>query len=155
MVKFHTVSLDEAERLLLTQTACDPHAPNRRSTRARILLVTDQSEEGPGWTDTVIAEAFAVSVPTVARLRERAAREGIGTALEERRHRTSPGTMDGEKEARLTALACRKPPEGQERWTLRLLAAEFGKQEGGAEVSAEVSYETVRRTLKKTDCPRT
>jgi len=150
MVKFHTVSLDEAERLLLTQTARDPHAPNRRSTRARILLVTDQSEEGPGWTDTVIAEAFAVSVPTVARLRERAAREGIGTALEERRHRTSPGTMDGEKEARLTALACRKPPEGQERWTLRLLAAEFGKQEGGA----EVSYETVRRTLKKTDCPR-
>lgn len=151
MVKMYTVSLDEAERLLLEETARHPKAPNRLTTRARILLVTDQGEDGPGWSDTVIAEAFAVSVPTIERLRKRAATEGIEAALEERRHRVTPGKVDGTHEARLTALACSDPPRGRERWTLHLLAETFGKQEGGV----PVSYETVRRILKKTDCRRT
>ncbi len=30
--------------------------------------------------------------------------------------------MDGEQEAYLVALACRQPEEGQQRWTLQLLA---------------------------------
>ena len=32
-----------------------------------------------------------------------------------------PRIFDGEKEARLIALACSKPPEGHARWSLRLL----------------------------------
>jgi transposase len=151
MAKLHTVSLAEAERLLLTEAARHPHASNRFTTRARILLVADEGEEGPGWTDTVIAEAFAVSVPTVERLRKRAAKEGVEAALEERRHRSIPGKLDGAQEARLTALACSAPPKGRERWTLHLLAEHFGKQDGGA----PISYETVRRTLKKTNWRRT
>jgi transposase len=145
MVKMYTVSLSEAERLLLIEAACHPKASNRFATRARMLLVADQGAEGPGWKDTVIAEAFAVSVPTVERLRKRAATEGVEAVLEERRHRSIPGKLDGAQEARLTALACTQPPPGQERWTLHLLAEHFGTQEGGA----QISYETVRRTLKK------
>ena len=150
MAKLYTVSLSEAERLLLTEAARHPQASNRFTTRARILLVADQGEEGPSWTDTVIAEAFAVSVPTVERLRKRAATEGVEAVLAERRHRSIPGKLDGAQEARLTALACTKPPQGRERWTLHLLAQTFGKQAGGA----QISYETVRRTLKKTDSRR-
>ena len=145
MVKLYTVSLSEVERLLLTETARHPTAPNRLTTRARILLVADQGEDGPGWTDAVIAEAFAVSVATVERLRRRAVTEGVEAALEERRHRVLPGKLDCAQEARLTALACSEPPTGRQRWTLQLLAQEFGKQEGGT----QISYETVRRTLKK------
>ena len=151
MVKMYTVSLADAEREVLAETARAGTAPNRFATRARILLVADQGDQGPAWPDSVIAEAFAVSVPTVERLRKRAATEGIEAALEERRHRTVPGKLDGAQEARLTALACTAPPQGRERWTLHLLAAHFGKQEGGA----QVSYETVRRTLKKAGLPRT
>lgn len=147
MAKMYTISLTEAERLLLTDAARHPKASNRCATRARVLLVADQGEEGPGWTDTVIAEAFAVSVPTIERLRRRAATEGVDAALEERRHRAIPGKVDGAQEARLTALACGEPPKGRERWTLHLLAEQFGRQEGGA----QVSYETVRRILKKTN----
>lgn len=147
MVKMYTVSLTEAERQVLTETSRDGAAPNRFATRARILLVADESDEGPAWPDTVIAEAFALSVPTVERLRTRAATEGIEAALEERRHRTTLGKLDGAQEARLTALACTQPPQGRERWTLHLLAEHFGQKEGGA----QVSYETVRRTLKKVD----
>ena len=148
MVKMYTVSLSEAERLLLTDAARHPTASNRFTTRARALLVADQGEEGPGWSDSVIAEAFALSVPTIERLRKRAATEGIEAALEERRHRATPGKVDGAQEARLTALACSEPPKGRERWTLHLLAKTFGAQAGGA----QVSYETVRRILKKTGC---
>lgn len=147
MVKMYTVSLSEAERQLLSDAARHPSASNRFTTRARVLLVADQGEEGPGWSDTVIAEAFALSVPTIERVRKRAATEGIEAALEERRHRATPGKVDGAQEARLTALACSEPPKGRERWTLHLLAETFGQQEGGA----QVSYETVRRILKKTN----
>jgi len=148
MVKLYTVSLSEAERLLLTDVARHPKASNRFTTRARVLLVADQGEDGPGWTDGTIAEAFGLSVPTIERLRKRATTEGVEAALEERRHRAVPGKVDGAQEARLTALACSDPPKGRERWTLHLLAEQFGTQEGGA----QVSYETVRRILKKTGC---
>lgn len=109
MVKMYTVSVDEAERLLLEETARHPTAPNRLTTRARILLVADQGEHGPGWSDTTIAEAFAVSVPTIERLRKRVVTEGTEAALQERRHRVTPGKVDGAQEARLTALACGEP----------------------------------------------
>ena len=41
-----------------------------------------------------------------------------------RKQRATPAVariFDGEKEAKLIALACSKPPKGRARWTLRLL----------------------------------
>jgi hypothetical protein len=52
----------------------------------------------------------------------------------------------GEVEAQLTMLACSDPPEGDARWTLRLLAdqmIELGYVE-------YISHVTVRDLLKKT-----
>jgi hypothetical protein len=54
--------------------------------------------------------------------------------------------LDGRAEAHLVALSCSDPPEGRERWSLRLLAdcmVELGHVEA-------LSHESVRRTLKKT-----
>ncbi len=59
--------------------------------------------------------------------------------------------LDGRAEAHLVALSCSDPPEGRERWSMRLLEdrmVELGYVES-------VSYETVRRTLKKTSSSRT
>jgi hypothetical protein len=53
--------------------------------------------------------------------------------------------LDGRAEAHLIALSCSDPPEGRERWSMRLLAERM--VELGHVVS--VSYETVRRSLKK------
>jgi hypothetical protein len=50
------------------------------------------------------------------------------------------------------ALACSEPPEGQARWSLRLLADKLVELEI---VEEEVSYQTVGRTLKKTPSSRT
>ncbi len=95
-----------------------------------------------------MAEAFEMSRYTVIRIRERFATHGFDDALTHRPHtQTRARALDGEQEAHLIALSCSRSPEGQARWTLRLLAnrmVELGYVE-------QVSYETVRRTLKKTN----
>jgi hypothetical protein len=56
-----------------------------------------------------------------------------------------PAIFDGEKEAKLIALACSKPPKGRTRWTLRLLenkVVELG-------IVDRASDSTIGRTLKK------
>jgi hypothetical protein len=47
----------------------------------------------------------------------------------------------------LLALSCSAPPEGQARWSLRLLADRLVE----LELVDSVSHETVRRALKKTN----
>jgi len=103
MAKLYVVSLSDAERLFLRHTATDTRSPTRKTLQARILLKADAGPEGPEWTDTKIAEAFEVSVPTVERLRKRAVTEGIEAALQEHRHGTVAPKLDGAGEARLTA----------------------------------------------------
>ena len=149
MAKLYVVSLSDAERLLLQRTIKRGTASARTITRARILLKADHKPEKQEWSDTKIAEAVEVSRPTVERLRKRAVKEGIEAALHDRpRWENRHGKLDGEAEARLTALRCSEPPQGRVRWTLHLLADSFSETE-----DVSVSYELVRRTLKKTSCP--
>ena len=54
--------------------------------------------------------------------------------------------VDGDLEAHLIALSCSDPPQGQARWTLRLLADKAVE----LQYVDNISYETVRRVLKKT-----
>jgi homeodomain-containing protein len=125
MKKKYPVILTEAQREHLKSLIAAGTAPARKLTHARILLKADQSPEGPGWFE-----------------------EGLEAALNRRPpNREYHRKLSGEQEARLIALACSEPPEGQARWSLRLLADKL--VELGV-VDEEVSYQTVRRTLKKT-----
>jgi DNA-binding transcriptional ArsR family regulator len=122
-------------------------APARKLTNARILLKADQSPEGPGWVDEKVAEAVETSQPTVSRVRKQYFEEGLEAALNRRApNRVYQRKLNGEQEARLLALACSEPPEGQTRWSLRLLADKLVELEF---VEEEASYQTVRRPLKK------
>ncbi len=58
-----------------------------------------------------------------------------------------PRKLDGAQEAQLIALACSAPPKGRAGWSLRLLA---GRMVALYDELDGVSYETIRRTLKKT-----
>ena len=148
MKKKYPVFLSETEREELKRLIAAGTAPARKLTHARILLKADQSTEGPGWVDEKVADAMEVSQPTVARVRKQYFEEGIRAALDRRApNREYYRKLDGEQEARLLALACSEPPEGQARWSLRLLADKLVELEV---VEEEVSYQTVRRTLKKT-----
>src|ERR1700730_15597501 len=59
----------------------------------------------------------------IYRVRKQLVEEGFEAVLSRKRRMTPPvaAIFDGEKEAKLIALACSKPPKGRARWTLRLL----------------------------------
>ena len=147
MKKLYTAILNEAQRQQLQDLIGAGTGSARTLAHARILLKADQGDHGPGWKDQDIAAALEVSCPTIGRVRQRFAREGLEAAL----HRRPPKRqyqrkLDGRQEAHLVAVACSAPPAGQGRWTLRLLANRMVELE---QVDT-LSYETVRRVLKKT-----
>jgi transposase len=147
MKKKYPVILSDTEREHLKNLIATGTAPARKLTHARILLKADQGSEGPGWVDEQVAEAVEVSQPTVSRVRKHYVEKGLEAALNRRPpNRHYHRKLDGEQEARLVALACSEPPEGQARWSLRLLADKMVE----LEVVDDISYQTVRRTLKKT-----
>jgi len=149
MKKKYPVILTDAEREHLKSLIAAGTAPARKLTHARILLKADQGPEGPGWVDDAVADAVEVSQPTVSRVRKQYFEDGLQAALNRRPpNREYHHKLDGEQEARLLALACSEPPEGRARWSLRLLADRMVELEI---VEEDISYQTVRRTLKKTN----
>ena len=115
--------------------------------RARILLLADESQ-GLGLADREIAKKVKLCERQVVRIRQQFVRQGTAPTLH-RKLRAVPAVppkLDGEAEARLVVLCCSTPPEGQQRWTLRLLVDELCR----LRVVASVCPETVRKCLKKT-----
>jgi hypothetical protein len=149
MSKRYIVTLTAAERGRLAELTRSGRAAARKMSHARILLKADVAEGGPGWPDERIADALDVSASTVRRIRLLFVEEGLAVALDPRpAHRVPAHKLDGAGEAHLIALACGEAPEGRARWSLRLLAERFVAL-GHVET---LSHETVRRTLKKTNC---
>jgi transposase len=147
MKQKHVVRLTDTEREQLTELIAQGPAPARKLSHARVLLKADRGPGGPGWVDERIAEAVESSQPTVARIRRQYVEQGLEAALNRRAPRRHYARkLDGAQEARLVALACSEPPAGAARWTLRLLADRLVE----LAVVPAVSYQTVRRTLKKT-----
>jgi transposase len=144
MDKRYPVKLTDSQRDSLKRLIAAGTAPARKLAHARLLLKADE-----GWTDAQIVRAVDISQPTISRVRKQFVEEGLEAALNRRTtRRVYRPKLDGEQEARLIALACSKPPEGQAHWTLRLLADKAVE----LEIADSLSYQTVRRTLKKTHC---
>lgn len=152
MKKKYPVFLSDTERKQLKNLIAAGTAPARKLTHARILLKADQGSEDPGWVDEQVADAVEVSQPTVSRVRKQYFEEGLEAAINRRPpNREYHRKLDGHQEARLVALACSEPPQGQARWSLRLLADKMIE----LDVVEEISYQRVRRTLKKTPSSHT
>ena len=148
MKKKYIVTLTEEERRMLHAMLSRGKAAARKLTHARILLKADATAGGPNWNDEAIAEGLEVGRATVERVRKEFVEEGLEAALERHKPRRQyRRTLDGDGEAHLVALACQKPPEGRSRWTLKLLADRMVQ----LEYVDQISYQTVRRTLKKTN----
>jgi hypothetical protein len=145
MPKKYVVRLTGAERAVLSELLKRPRVAAQKARRARILLKADA--DGPNWTDAEIGDAFDCRTRTVEGLRERLVTGGFEAALHGRpKSRVRDTVLDGEQEAKIIALRLGPPPPGFANWTLRLLA----DQAVALEIVESVSYETVRRTLKKT-----
>jgi DNA-binding CsgD family transcriptional regulator len=139
-VKKNPVVLSEAESQHLMEIVKRGEHSRRERQRAQMLLWSAK-----GKTDIEIGELLAVNPFTVAKTRERWAKEKrIADAPKPGRHKK----LDGKQEAFVVALACSDAPAGRESWTLQLLADKLVELQI---VDEPISYETVRATLKKTN----
>jgi transposase len=148
MKKKYIVTLTQEERRMLQAMLSKGKAAARKLMHARILLKADVSSGRPALSDDEMAHEVEAGRATVERVRRQFVEEGLEAALDRRKPRRQYlRKLDGDGEAHLVALACSQAPEGQSRWTLRLLADRMVR----LEYVDEVSKDTVARVLKKTN----
>jgi hypothetical protein len=148
LVKKYVVRLSGEERERLEMLIRKGKSPAQRLLKARILLKADVSDGGDGWSDSQITKALETTPSMVQRVRKQLVEEGFDAVLS-RKQRAMPAVariFDGEKEAKLIALACSKPPKGRARWTLRLLENKVVE----LNIVDRASDSTIGRVLKKT-----
>lgn len=147
MQKKYIVRLSKQERNTLREVVKKLKGGSQKVRRAQILLKADA--DGPAWNDARIAEALGCRRQTVEMLRQRLVECGFQETLDGKK-RANPPTeklLDGEQEAKIIATRLGPPPKGYANWTLRLLARKVVE----LKIVDAISYETVRRTLKKTE----
>jgi transposase len=139
------VRLSKDEREELTSIVSKGKTQAYKIKHANILLNVD--EVGPARTDKEVAAMLHCHLNTVYGVRRRYVEQGLEAALgrKSREHPPREQILDGEKEARLLAIACSEPPPGNSRWSLRMLADRLVE----LEVVETISAPTVMRALKK------
>ena len=140
MKKQH-VQLTQADREYLENLIRKGQQTAKTYRRSLGLLELDR-----GQTYTAVSKTLKVSIPTLSTWASLYKEKGLKVLHDE--HRPGrPIQIDGEQRAKITALACSKPPEGYARWSLRLLAdkaVELGYIE-------QISHTEVADILKKTN----
>jgi transposase len=147
MGKHKYINLKEEERILLMQLLHRGKSSARVQTRARVLVFSDRSQ-GEKRTLAEIAESALCSIGTVRNVKRNYLAGGVEAALYEKPHPGGTPVFTGEIEAQVTMLACSKPPAGQAKWTLRLLADQLIE----LHYVETISHVTVGKILKKTNC---
>lgn len=104
---------------------CDTSSA-RTLNRARILDLLHRQKH-----PSDIATLLQISTQTIYNVKRLYLTAGLQVALFDQPRSGRPIEISGSQRAKITAQACSTPPEGQARWTLRLLdldcEAEFGK----------------------------
>lgn len=140
MKKEH-VQLSAADRTYLENLLKKGSLPASRYKRVLALLELDR-----GRTFTTVAEIVGVTIQTASTWAKKYNASGL-EFLTDKPRPGRPTVIDGLQRAKITALACSEPPEGYERWSLRLLADKAVE----LEYVEAISYGEVRRILKKTN----
>jgi transposase len=140
--KSHCVKLKEHGRQYLQKIVESGEEKARKITRCRILLLADK-----GKTDQEISDALNVCLATIFNIRRRYCQGGLERAISEEARSGQPPKFKGKTMAKITALACSKPPEGHAKWSLRLLADRVIE----LDIVETISHVSVRDILKKTN----
>ena len=156
--KSRPVALSVADREWLLKRVRTGSYPAQQVRRSRILLELDENDpdrEGPVPTQEEVARRAGVHVDTVVKTsRAYAERGGDVEDTVTRKKRLTPPVepkVTGEVEARVIALACSDPPEGYDRWSLRLLEKHVVLIDG----IPPLDHSTIGRVLKKGGCALT
>lgn len=146
----YKVTLSYEEREQLMQIVKKGSQKIRKVKNSLILLSSDEGEyqQQKKPCDKMIAQILNVGESTVERVKKAFVEEGLELVLNGKpSNRVYSRKLDGEGEAHLIALCCSDPPEGFSHWTLNLLADKMVE----LRYVDQISYETIRRTLKKTN----
>ena len=100
-----------------------------------------------GQTAPMVARIVHLSPQAVRRIAHRYQKAGLEGALYERQGRGSQELLDASEKQRVIAMVCSQPPEGQARWTVRLIAEEAVKRK----LVPRVGRETIRVLLSSHD----
>jgi transposase len=147
MAKIYRVKLEPSEREALEEIIKKDKCAAHKQRHARILLKADENRSGGAMSDQQIAEAVEAGIATVQRVRRVFVLHGLERALTRKDpDRVYQRKLDAKGEARLIAVTCEKPPDGRDKWTLKLLSEKLIE----LEVVDSIGIETVRTTLKKT-----
>jgi len=142
--KKHRIKLSEHERQYLQKIVESGKDKARKITRCRVLLLADEAK---GKTDEEISDALNVCLVTIFNTRRRYCTAGLERAISEAARSGQPPKFKGKTMAKITAIACSRPPEGYARWSLRLLADHIIE----LDIVKTISYQSVRNILKKTN----
>jgi hypothetical protein len=142
----YIIELSDSDRKVLQDIIKKGTSPAKAILRANILLASDQNSK-QYMTVAKIAETYHTTPTTVQNVRTSYANNGLATTLSRKKRVTPPVApkVTGDVEAHIIALACGNPPEGYEKWTLRLLADKCVE----LNYAESLSHMTVARILKK------
>jgi len=142
--KNHCIKLSEQDRHYLQKIVKSGKDKARKITRCRILLLADEAK---GKTDEEISDTLGICLTTIFNIRRRYHRWGLERAISEAPRSGQPPKFKGKTMARITTIACSKPPQGRARWSLRLLADHVVE----LDIVEDISYQSIRNVLKKTN----
>jgi len=140
----YVVTLTAEEREALKNPVQKGRVSGQRIRHAQVLLKLDAIAENEGWKREKIGEAYGCNKDTVSRIARQFVEEGLESALSRKPQQNRARKIDGKVEAKVIALACQNPPDGHERWTVRLLRDEVVRLE-----IADIERSSVNNILKK------
>ena len=136
------LKLGNKERHQITTMLTKGRESARVLRRAIILRQLDE-----GQTGAQVARNVGVARKTVRAIARRYQAEGLESALHEKPRPGKTPALDTSQNQRVIAMVCSPPPEGQARWSVRLIAAEAVKRK----LAPSVSRETIRLLLQNHD----
>jgi putative transposase len=136
------LKLSDDERTFLFDFTRKGIRPAREIKRALVLL----NSTDPTLDNSALAQRFGVSRATVENIQRHYRRGGLERALHEAPRSGPPKKITQREEAYITAIACSKPPAGEARWTMQMIADRLVE----LRYLDAISDESVRLVLKKT-----
>ncbi|RKX74545.1 MAG: hypothetical protein DRP87_16615 [Spirochaetes bacterium] len=133
------LTLSEKEKEKVKEILNKGKASARIFKRARVLELFNKVITSP-----TISRYVGVTAETVRRIGWNYLKGGLKRALYEAPRPVGKKKVSRNEETRIVALVCFDPPQGYDRWSLRLLTEEVKKQK----IVESIGRETIRVILK-------
>jgi putative transposase len=138
-LKFHLTKTEERSLLELLRGGVQQV---RVVVRSLALLQLSRGDSAP-----VVARGLELTPKTVRDIGKRYLEGGLERALYERPRQGAQPILNASERQKIIAMVCSDPPEGQARWTVRLIAAQAIKRK----LVPRVGRETIRILLEGHD----